>query len=150
MVKRLFIPILLGLFIAIPVGAQETGAGAPGAKSGAADTAKISTNRNRQVFTIVEEMPQFPGGVEELLKFIRTTMRYPVTTGDNIEGRVTVLFTVNEDGSLSDIEVVRSLDPLLDKEAVRIVEAMPKWTPGKQDGAIVAAKYTVPITFRFP
>ncbi|GHT38385.1 hypothetical protein FACS189435_4700 [Bacteroidia bacterium] len=140
--KRLFIPLLSGLFLAFPAGAQETGACA-------VDTANVSTNGNREIFTVVEEWPQFPGGVKELMKFIHT-LTYPVIAENPIQGRVVVRFVVNEDGSLSDIEVIRSLDSNLDNEAVRVVKAMPKWIPGKQGGVNVAVKYILPVTFRVP
>lgn len=103
----------------------------------------------RQIFTVVEEMPQFPGGDGELLKFISKSIKYPVIAQENgIQGRVVCSFVVNRDGSIVDAEVVRGVDPSLDKEALRVINTMPKWTPGKQRGKPVRVKYTVPITFR--
>lgn len=102
-----------------------------------------------QIFTVVEEMPKFPGGEEALLKFINTNIKYPVIAQENgIQGRVIVCFVVNKDGSVSDTEVVRGVDPALDVEALRVINTFPKWTPGKQRGQAVAVKYTVPITFK--
>ncbi|GAB6394792.1 MAG: protein TonB [Bacteroidales bacterium] len=101
------------------------------------------------IFTIVEEMPKFPGGDGELLKFLSSSIKYPVIAQENgIQGRVICAFVVNRDGSVVDAEVVRGVDPSLDKEALRVVNTMPKWTPGKQRGKPVRVKYTVPITFR--
>ena len=94
----------------------------------------------QQIFTVVEEMPKFPGGDAELLKFIAQE--------NGIQGRVICAFVVNRDGSVVDAEVLRGVDPSLDKEALRVIGTMPKWTPGKQRGKPVRVKYTVPITFR--
>lgn len=101
-----------------------------------------------QVFTVVEKMPEYPGGTNEMLKFIATTMEYPKIAQDNgIQGRVVCSFVVGKDGAVKDIEVIRGVDPSLDKEAVRIIGKMPKWTPGMQRGKQVQVKYTVPIIF---
>lgn len=101
------------------------------------------------IFTVVEEMPLFPGGDGELLKFIGKSIKYPVIAQENgIQGRVVCTFVVNRDGSVVDPEVIRGVDPSLDKEALRVVSTMPKWKPGKQRGKPVRVKYTVPITFR--
>ncbi len=103
----------------------------------------------QQIFTVVEEMPQFPGGEGELLKFINKGIKYPVIAQENgIQGRVICAFVVNRDGSVVDAEVLRGVDPSLDKEALRVIGTMPKWKPGKQRGKPVRVKYTVPITFR--
>ncbi|MCD7976445.1 MAG: TonB family protein [Tannerellaceae bacterium] len=103
----------------------------------------------QQIFTVVEEMPQFPGGEGELLKFISRSIKYPVIAQENgIQGRVVCSFVVNRDGSIVDAEVVRGVDPSLDKEALRVISTMPKWSPGKQRDKPVRVKYTVPITFR--
>lgn len=103
----------------------------------------------QQIFTVVEEMPKFPGGDGELLKFIAKSIKYPVIAQENgIQGRVTCAFVVNRDGTVVDAEVLRGVDPSLDKEALRVIGTMPKWTPGKQRGKAVRVKYTVPITFR--
>lgn len=103
----------------------------------------------QQIFTVVEEMPKFPGGDGELLKFIGKSIRYPVIAQENgIQGRVICAFVVNRDGTVVDAEVLRGVDPSLDKEALRVIGTMPKWTPGKQRGKPVRVKYTVPITFR--
>ena len=102
----------------------------------------------QQIFTVVEEMPDFPGGQAELLKFIAKSIKYPVIAQENgIQGRVICAFVVNKDGSVVDAEVLRGVDPALDKEALRVIGTMPKWKPGKQRGKPVRVKYTVPITF---
>jgi protein TonB len=101
------------------------------------------------IFTIVEKDPQFPGGQAELLKWLNKTMKYPVIAQENgIQGRVTCQFVVNKDGSVVDAEVVRGVDPSLDREALRVISLMPKWTPGEQRGKPVRVRYTVPVVFR--
>lgn len=102
-----------------------------------------------KVFDIVENMPEFPGGMGALNKFLRENVRYPVVAQENgVQGRVTIQFVVEKDGSVSDVKVAKSVDPSLDKEALRVVKSMPKWIPGKQNGAAVRVKYMVPVTFR--
>lgn len=102
-----------------------------------------------KVFVIVEEAPLFPGGEGELLKFISKSIKYPVVDQENgIQGRVVCAFVVNRDGSVVDAEVIRGVSPTLDREALRVISGMPRWTPGKQRGKPVRVKYTVPITFR--
>lgn len=104
---------------------------------------------SEQVFTVVEKMPEFPGGQGELLKYLARSIKYPVIAQENgIQGRVTVSFIVEKDGSIRDVEVLRGVDPSLDKEAMRVLSVMPKWTPGQQRGHNVAVEYTVPVTFR--
>ncbi|MDD4513936.1 energy transducer TonB [Massilibacteroides sp.] len=104
---------------------------------------------SQQIFTVVEDMPKFPGGDAELLQFLAKGIKYPVIAQENgIQGRVICSFVVNRDGSVVDAEVVRGVDPSLDKEALRVINTMPKWTPGKQRGKPVRVKYTVPVTFR--
>ena len=102
-----------------------------------------------KVFDVVEQMPMFPGGQGELLKWLSSNVKYPVVAQENgVQGRVVVSFVVERDGSITDVKVVRSVDPSLDKEAVRVVSSMPKWTPGKQNGSAVRVKYNVPVAFR--
>jgi len=100
------------------------------------------------VFFIVEEMPEFPGGDLELRKYIANSVKYPVIAQENgIQGRVYVQFVVGTDGAVSQVKVARGVDPNLDKEAIRVVQSMPKWKPGKQRGKAVKVSYTVPINF---
>jgi protein TonB len=102
-----------------------------------------------KVFEVVEQMPSFPGGEAELIKYLSTHIKYPAIAEENgIQGRVTATFVVERDGSITDVKVVKSVDPSLDKEAIRVLKAMPKWIPGKQNGSAVRVKYTVPVTFR--
>ena len=102
-----------------------------------------------EVFMVVEEMPEFPGGMAKLMKYFSDNVRYPVVAAENgIQGRVICQFTVWKDGTIRDIVVVRGVDKSLDKEAVRLIENMPNWKPGKQRGKAVACKYTVPVSFR--
>ena len=103
----------------------------------------------KAIFTVCEEMPTFPGGMTECMKFLSKNVDYPKEAQDNgIQGRVIVQFVVKKDGSITDAKVVRGVDPSLDKEALRIINLMPKWTPGKQRGKAVNVKYTVPVMFR--
>ena len=103
----------------------------------------------QQIFQVVEEMPEFPGGMAECLKFIGKNIKYPTIAQENgVQGRVIIQFVVNQDGSIVDPVVMRSVDPYLDKEALRVIKMMPKWKPGKQRGKAVRVKYTVPVTFK--
>ena len=102
-----------------------------------------------EIFMVVEQMPEFPGGMAELMKFLSKNIKYPTIAQENgIQGRVIVQFVVNQDGSIVDPVVMRSVDPYLDKEALRVISTMPKWKPGMQRGKAVRVKYTVPVTFR--
>ena len=103
----------------------------------------------QDVFDVVEKMPEFPGGVQELLGFLSKTIKYPAEAEKaGTQGRVIATFVVRKDGSISDARVVKSVDPLLDAEALRVINAMPAWIPGTQNGKPVNVKYTVPISFR--
>lgn len=100
------------------------------------------------VFMTVEQMPEFSGGTMGLLEYLRTTIRYPQEAKvKNIQGRVMVEFFVEKDGSITEAKVVKSVDKLLDDEALRVLSQMPKWTPGTQDGEAVRVKYTIPVNF---
>ena len=102
-----------------------------------------------KVYDIVEVMPQFPGGQGELMKFLRNNVKYPAEAQKKkIEGRVIVTFVVNKKGRVIDPTVERSVHPLLDAEALRVIKRMPKWKPGKMDGESVNVKYRLPITFK--
>lgn len=103
----------------------------------------------QKVFDVVEEMPSFPGGNGALMQWLNENVKYPVVAQENgVSGRVIVSFVVERDGSITDVQVVRSVDPALDKEAARAVKSMPKWIPGKQNGQAVRVKYNVPVLFR--
>ena len=102
-----------------------------------------------KVFDVVEQMPSFPGGMAALMAYLQKSIKYPPVAEENgIQGRVVCTFVVERDGSVTDVKVAKSVDPSLDKEAVRVVSAMPKWIPGKQNGQSVRVKYTLPVTFR--
>ena len=106
-------------------------------------------NTDREVFDVVEQMPEYPGGLVELMKYISMNVHYPeaaMKTGT--QGRVVVQFIIEEDGTVSDARVVQRVSDELDAEALRVVSAMPKWTPGRQKGQPVRVKYTMPVTFR--
>lgn len=101
------------------------------------------------IFTVVEKAPTFPGGDGALLKFINGTVKYPVVAAENgIQGRVYCEFVVDKDGKIKDAIVKRGVDPSLDKEALRVINAMPAWNPGEQRGKPVKVRFTVPITFK--
>ena len=102
-----------------------------------------------KVFDVVEVMPTFPGGQGALFEWLSKNIKYPVVAEENgVQGRVIVTFVVERNGSITDVQVAKSVDPSLDKEAVRVVKAMPHWIPGKQNGSAVRVKFTVPVTFR--
>ena len=102
-----------------------------------------------KVFDVVEVMPTFPGGQGALFEWLSKNIKYPVVAEENgVQGRVIVTFVVERNGSITDVQVAKSVDPSLDKEAVRVVKAMPNWIPGKQNGSAVRVKFTVPVTFR--
>ena len=104
---------------------------------------------SNKVFDVVEEMPHFPGGPAALQAFLSSNTKYPVVAQENgVQGRVIVSFVVERDGSITDVRVVRSKDPSLDREASRVVRSMPRWSPGKQNGSTVRVKYTVPVVFK--
>ena len=102
-----------------------------------------------KVFDVVEQMPSFPGGPAALMTYLSQNTKYPVVAQENgVQGRVVVSFVVERDGSITDVRVVRSVDPSLDKEATRVVKSMPNWIPGKQNGSTVRVKYNVPVSFK--
>ena len=102
-----------------------------------------------KTFDVVEEMPQFPGGPAALFEFLSKNIQYPKDAEKaKLQGRVIVTFVVKKDGSIADAKVVKSVAPSLDAEALRVINAMPNWTPGRQNGQPVNVKYTVPLTFR--
>ena len=112
-------------------------------------TSTAQTKKNDMVFDVVEVMPQYPGGPIAMLKYLMENIKYPEQAmKEGIQGRVTVRFIVEKDGSISDVKPILSVHPLLNKEAVRVVESMPKWTPGKQNGKPVRVRFNVPVMFK--
>lgn len=104
---------------------------------------------SRQVFSVVEEMPEFLGGEASMKQYLIKNIKYPAVARENgIQGRVVVQFVVDRDGSVTEVQVIRGVDPVLDKEALRVVSAMPKWKPGKQHGKPVSVQQVIPIMFR--
>lgn len=111
--------------------------------------AQNQENPEKRVFDVVEKMPEFPGGSVGLMKWLSDNVKYPAKAEEGgIQGRVVCTFVIERDGSVTDVRVARSIDPLLDSEAVRVLSKMPKWNPGTQGGKPVRVKYTVPVTFR--
>jgi len=102
-----------------------------------------------EIFVVVENQPEFPGGNAAMMKFLSDNIKYPVIAQENgIQGRVICNFVVERDGSITDVQVVRGVDPSLDREAVRVIQSMPRWTPGKQRGQAVRVRFTLPVVFR--
>ena len=114
-------------------------------------TTKVTkkTGATDKVYEVCEQMPIFPGGDAAMMKYLSENVKYPaLAIKAQEQGRVVVSFTVEKDGAISDVKVARSVTPSLDAEAVRVVKAMPKWTPGKQDGQLVRVRYNVPVSFK--
>lgn len=123
---------LMAIFCLTTVSAQKT----------------VVSQKNDDVFDIVEQMPEYPGGMQALMEFLKENIKYPEDAQkQKVEGRVLVKFVVETDGSITNLEVVKHAFPSLDAEAVRVLSAMPKWTPGKQKGQVVRVKFVVPINF---
>lgn len=130
------------------VGNDEVGGEVLKAKEEIAQPEPPKEEENK-VFDVVEENPSFPGGQAALMQWLNENIKYPVIAAENgIQGRVVVQFVVSKTGSISDVRVVRGVDPSLDKEAVRVVSNMPNWTPGRQNGTTVNVRFTLPVTFR--
>lgn len=130
--KKLIIMSLMAMFGLTTVNAQKT----------------VVAQKNQEVFDVVEQMPEYPGGIQALFEYLQQNVKYPEdAVKQKIEGRVIATFVVETDGSINNVEVVKPAFPSLDAEAVRVLSAMPKWTPGMQSGKVVRVKYTVPINF---
>ena len=109
----------------------------------------VASNEQDEILPVADELPMFPGGMQEMIKFLQQEIKYPEEAMEKkIQGRVVVQFVVNKDGSICNDTVVRSIDPLLDAEAVRVIHSMPNWEPGKQDGQPVRVRFTMPISFK--
>ena len=133
--KKIALLLLVALLSSTTITAQKT---------------VVSKKQSKEkVFDVVEEMPQFPGGQEGLMIFLRDNMKYPKeATEKGIQGRVLAKFIVEKDGLVSEPEIVKSVYPALDEEALRVVRCMPKWKPGKQNGKPVRVRFTIPLSFR--
>ncbi|MCD8261432.1 MAG: energy transducer TonB, partial [Bacteroides sp.] len=102
-----------------------------------------------EIFQVVEQMPEFPGGMAALMTWLSKNIKYPIIAQENgTQGRVIVQFVVNRDGTIVDPVVAKGVDPYLDKEALRVIAAMPKWSPGMQRGKAVRVKFTLPVQFK--
>ncbi len=128
--KWIFYPVfILSLFYFQPVNAQEIA-------------------KKDSVYTNVDVLPEFPGGLDQFKNFMMNEIVYPPDAKkEGIQGKVYVSFTVNKNGAVTDAKIVKGVHELLDKEALRVVETMPEWTPGKHKGEIVNVRYTVPVNF---
>ena len=133
--KKIALMLLVALLSSTAVMAQKT---------------VIKKNQSKEpVFDVVEVMPQFPGGQDSLMSFLMHTVKYPKEAMEKgVQGRVVVQFIVEKDGTVSSPNVVKAVTPALDQEAIRVVQCMPKWAPGKQRGKEVRTKFTLPVTFR--
>lgn len=135
--------------VSITLTEKEKVAPAPSART--ADSQSLSGQggkKESKPFTVVEVMPVFPGGQTALAQYIASHLKYPTVAQENgIQGRVFVSFVVGEDGYVEDVQVIKGVEPMLDKEALRVIQSLPRWTPGNQQGKPVRVKYTVPVTF---
>lgn len=132
MMKKLFLIMILAVISFTTAGAQN----------------KAEANSGK-VYEAPEVMPEYPGGLEKLMEFLRISVKYPVEAQKSkIEGRSVIGFVVEKDGSISNVNITRSSHPLLDQEAIRVVNEMPTWKPGMQKGKPVRVKFNLPIYFR--
>ena len=108
----------------------------------------VVSQSKQNVYDMVEQMPEFPGGMPAMIDFLQANLKYPEDAiKQNVGGRVLVMFVVEPDGSLSNVEVARKVFPSLDAEAIRVVKTMPKWKPGKEKGKPVRVNFTLPVVF---
>ena len=125
------------------------GSSSAGSDDSGGDQGGDTGDGGEKIYDVAEIMPEFPGGAAAMLQWIQNNMRYPQVALDNgIQGRVFVQFVVEKDGTRSNVKVMRTIDECLNPEAIRLVNAMPKWTPAKQNGQVVRCRFTLPITFR--
>lgn len=131
--KKLILMLLMAVCCLMTANAQKT----------------VVSQTNQKVFDTVDQMPEYPGGMQAMIEFLQANMKYPEDAAkQKVEGRVMVQFVVETDGRISDVHVAKQVFPSLDAEAIRVVQAMPKWTPGKEKGKVVRVKYNLPIVFR--
>ena len=144
----LFAPLAAALLLASNISCVSTEKNEEERSSTSEESRSVKVPEG-EVFQVVEEMPEFPGGMAECMKWLGANINYPETAQKNgVQGRVIVQFVVNTDGSIIEPQVARGIDPELDAEALRLINAMPKWKPGKQQGKAVRVKYTLPIAYR--
>ncbi|WP_028902418.1 MULTISPECIES: energy transducer TonB [unclassified Prevotella] len=131
--KKVLVMALMALFGLTTVSAQKT----------------VVAKKNQQVFDVVEQMPEYPGGMAAMVEYLSKNVKYPADAEKKkVEGKVFVTFVVDTDGSITDVTLMKKVFPSLDAEAMRVISAMPKWVPGKQRGQVVRVRFTVPIMFR--
>ena len=131
--KKLILMLLMAACCLMTANAQKT----------------VVSQTDPKVFDTVEQMPEYPGGMQAMIEFLQANMKYPEDAAkQKVEGRVMVQFVVETDGSVTDVHVAKQVFLSLDAEAIRVVQAMPKWTPGKDKGRVVRVKYNLPIVFR--
>lgn len=130
--KKLFLLSVMAIFSFLTANAQKT----------------VVSEKNQKVYDTVDQLPEFPGGMPALMEYLMNNVKYPKDAEkQKVEGRVLVQFVVETDGSISDVKVAKEVFPSLDAEGIRVVQAMPKWTPGKHKGKFVRVQYTLPIVF---
>ena len=131
--KKLILMSLMAVCCLVTASAQKT----------------VVSQKNQKVYDVAEQMPEYPGGMPAMFEFLMKNMQYPKDAEkQKVEGRVMVMFVVEIDGSISDVKVAKKTFPSLDAEAVRVVQSMPKWTPGRDKGKVVRVQYTLPVSFR--
>ena len=131
--KELILMTVMAVFCLTTASAQKT----------------VVSQKNQKVYEVVDQMPEFPGGMMAMMEFLQDNMKYPADAEkQKVQGRVMVSFIVETDGSITDIKVMKKAFPSLDAEAIRVVKAMPRWTPGKQKGKVVRVHFSLPITYR--
>ena len=134
--KKRFIWCMLGLLVAGGIQAQE-------------ENKSVAAEKTEKVYQAVEKMPEFPGGTKRLMSWLQQNIQYPKESlKQGKQGRVIITFVINKDGKAVEPSIVRSVDPYIDKEAIRLVHRMPKWEPGEEKGEPVRVKFTLPIQFR--
>ena len=130
--KKLFLMSMMAVLCLMTANAQKT----------------VVSQSNQNIYDVVEQMPEFPGGMEALINFLSTNIKYPNDAiKQNVGGRVMVMFVVETDGSISNVRVAKRVFPSLDAEAIRVAKTMPKWKPGKEKGRLVRVNYTLPVVF---
>jgi TonB family protein len=151
----LIIPALLALFLIFSCNRDKEDAAAAKVETvnvpvkSDESTVKPGDVKSGEVYSVVEQMPEFPGGQAKLSEFLGATVKYPkLALEKGITGKVYVSFVVQKNGKIADVKVIRGADPLLDAEAVRAVSAMPDWTPGKEKGVAVDVIFNLPINFK--
>ena len=152
MKKELLFPVLASVSLLLAgcnANPQQTETAAPDASDTATETAAPAPTPTDSVYEVAEVMPEFPGGTQALFEFISKNLEYPQNAIDGqIEGRVIVQFVVDKAGKVDNIQVVRSIDKMLDQAAIDVVRALPAWKPGMQNGKPVNVRYTLPIAFK--